>query len=69
MRKVSVLIATLIAAMVSTSADAAMKKGHHRHHVAAAVTVGNTGGAPYMDATEAQRARFFHDTLFPWEAK
>jgi hypothetical protein len=65
MRKYSVLLAIVLAAAVSTSADAAKKKGHR---AAASVTVGNTGG-PMMDATDPQRAKFFQDAWFPAGAK
>jgi Spy/CpxP family protein refolding chaperone len=67
MRKITILLSFALAVAVSTSADAATKK--HHHHVTAAVTAGNTGGSEYMDATDAQRAKFFHDAFFPLGAK
>jgi hypothetical protein len=68
MRKTTILLSFALAVAVSTSADAAAKK-HHHHHTAVPVTAGDTGGSPYMDATEAQRAKFFQDAFFPLGAK
>ena len=67
MRNITILLSIALAIAVSTSAEAAKKKHHHR--AAAAVTVGNTGGSPGMDATDAQRAKFFQDAFFPLGAK
>jgi len=67
MRKITILLSIALAVAVSTSAEAAKKK--HHHHAAPAVTVGNTGGSPGMDATDAQRAKFFQDAFFPLGAK
>jgi hypothetical protein len=67
MRKITMLLSIALAVAVSTSAEAAKKKSHHR--AAEAVTVGSTGGSPGMDATDAQRAKFFQDALNPLGAK
>ena len=67
MPKITILLSIALAVAVSTSAEAAKKK--HHHHAAPAVTVGNTGGSPGMDATDAQRAKFFQDAFFPLGAK
>ena len=68
MRKITMLLSIALAVAVSTSADAAKKKSHH-HRAVAAVTVGSTGGSPGMDATDAQRTKFFQDALNPLGAK
>jgi Spy/CpxP family protein refolding chaperone len=67
MLKTTILLSIALAVAVSTSADAAKKK--HHHHAAAAMTVGSTGGSPGMDATDAQRTKFFQDAFFPLGAK
>jgi Spy/CpxP family protein refolding chaperone len=66
MRKITILLSIALAVAVSTSAEAAKKK---HHHAAPAVTVGSTGGSPGMDATDAQRTKFFQDAFFPLGAK
>jgi len=65
MRKCTLLLSVLLAVAVSTTADAAKKKRHHRTAEAA---ITNTGG-PGLDATDAQRAKFFQDMFNPMGAK
>jgi hypothetical protein len=59
MKKLTLLLSMLLVAAVSTTADAAK----HKRKAKAAPAVVN------VDATDAQRAKFFHDALNPMGAK
>ena len=60
MRKLTLIVSILLVAAVSTTADAAKKK---KAKAAAAPAFVN------VDATDAQRAKFFQDAFNPMGAK
>jgi hypothetical protein len=60
MRKCTLLLSVLLAVAVSTTADAAKKK-HHKMAAEPAIT--------NVDATDAQRTKFFQDMFNPMGAK
>jgi hypothetical protein len=60
MRKLTLILSILLVAAVSTTADAAKKKGKAKAAAPAAANV---------DATDAQRAKFFQDAWNPMGAK
>jgi hypothetical protein len=62
MKKSTLMLSILLAVAFSATADAASKKKSHHANQAMA---GNSGGAPGVDGTDAQRTKFFSDAMNP----